>query len=301
MTLVRRKQRRKKQRSRRNDGARGGESVFVSTKATTSFRPRRKRPTTTTKHASEEKKFLWRSGGVVCFVRVSVRKTETWTPGRRRELHAAVAGLSLGLFAGSRAGRGDARRVGGVVVLAPRCGGGGGGGAPGLVAGGGVLCARGAPAGAGVLRAEVLGADGGGAGGDAAGGPGRGVLGVTALVAAVAAVVAGVALGGGHGPGALLLHVQDGPVVEVVVLEALAVEEFLEEPFDVRVVGPVLEAQRAAVLEVGPELGGVALAEGLRRRRHLAVHDALVLQLFGVRLQPLPRQRPADQVHQDVA
>ena len=47
-----------------------------------------------------------------------------------------------------------------------------------------------------------------------------------------------------------------------------------------------------------PGLGREALAQALGRRRHLAVHDALVLELLRVRLQPLPGQRAPDEVHQ---
>ena len=47
-----------------------------------------------------------------------------------------------------------------------------------------------------------------------------------------------------------------------------------------------------------PGLGREALAQAFGGRRHLAVHDALVLQLLRVRLQALPGQRAPDEVHQ---
>eukprot|EP00613_Pedinella_sp_CCMP2098_P001113 CAMPEP_0171616764 /NCGR_PEP_ID=MMETSP0990-20121206/13681_1 /TAXON_ID=483369 /ORGANISM="non described non described, Strain CCMP2098" /LENGTH=463 /DNA_ID=CAMNT_0012181111 /DNA_START=224 /DNA_END=1616 /DNA_ORIENTATION=+ len=99
---------------------------------------------------------------------------------------------------------------------------------------------------------------------------------------------------------ALLLHVLHGPVEHVVVLEPLAVEELLEQALQVRVVGTVLEPQRAAVLEVAAELRGVAFAQLLRGGAHLAVHDALVFLLLRVRLEPLPRKRASDEVHENV-
>ena len=65
----------------------------------------------------------------------------------------------------------------------------------------------------------------------------------------------------------------------------LAEDVLGDEAREVRVVGPVVEAERAAVLEVGPELAGEALAELLGARGHLALQDPLVLLLLRVGLQ----------------
>ena len=105
----------------------------------------------------------------------------------------------------------------------------------------------------------------------------------------------------GRQPGLLLLQVEDRPVEHVVVLEALAVEQLLEEALEVGVIGPVLKAEGAAVFKVGAEFGRVALAQLFGRGRHLAVHDALVLLLLGVGLEALPGEGAADEVHEDVA
>ena len=105
----------------------------------------------------------------------------------------------------------------------------------------------------------------------------------------------------GRQAGLLLLQVEDRPVEHVVVLEALAVEQLLEEALEVGVIGPVLEAEGAAVFKVGAEFGRVALAQLFGRGRHLAVHDALVLLLLGVGLEALPGEGAADEVHEDVA
>ena len=105
----------------------------------------------------------------------------------------------------------------------------------------------------------------------------------------------------GRQAGLLLLQVEDRPVEHVVVLEALAVEQLLEKALEVGVIGPVLEAEGAAVFKVGAEFGRVALAQLFGRGRHLAVHDALVLLLLGVGLEALPGEGAADEVHEDVA
>ena len=75
-------------------------------------------------------------------------------------------------------------------------------------------------------------------------------------------------------------------------------EELLAQ---VRVVGRLVEAQSATVVEVEGELLRVSLAQGLHGRRHLLLADLLVLLLLGRRFQALPRQRAAHEVHDDVA
>lgn len=44
----------------------------------------------------------------------------------------------------------------------------------------------------------------------------------------------------------------------------------------------------------------ITLAQLLRRRAHLAVHNTLVLLLFRVSLEPLPRKAAPNEVHQNV-
>ncbi|KAI3487940.1 hypothetical protein L1887_48023 [Cichorium endivia] len=97
--------------------------------------------------------------------------------------------------------------------------------------------------------------------------------------------------------GALL----DGPVKDVVVLEALADEEVAEELTEVRVVGLVVEAERTAAVEIDGHLRGEAAAEELGGGGHLLLHDAVVLLLLGGGLETLPRERAAEEVHEDVA
>ena len=77
----------------------------------------------------------------------------------------------------------------------------------------------------------------------------------------------------------------------------VAREEVPEELAQVGVVGLVVKAQGAAVLEVGGELHGEALAEHLDGRRHLLLADLLVLLLFRQRLQSLRAFNVSDQSH----
>ncbi len=78
-------------------------------------------------------------------------------------------------------------------------------------------------------------------------------------------------------------------------------KQVAEELAQVGVVGLVVEAQGAAVLEVGGELHGEALAEHLDGRGHLLLADLLVLLLLRSRLQPLPGQRSPQEVHEHVS
>jgi len=94
---------------------------------------------------------------------------------------------------------------------------------------------------------------------------------------------------------------KDGPVEDVVVLEILPVEEVAEDVSKVVVVGLVLETERTTDLKVCHKLLWEAFAKHFDRRAHLSFADLLILKLFSCRLQPLPRERAAEEVHDDVA
>jgi hypothetical protein len=100
---------------------------------------------------------------------------------------------------------------------------------------------------------------------------------------------------------ALLLLAQDDPVVLVVVLVAVALEEVLEHVAHDGIRGSLVEPQVAALAEVLHELHGVALAEHLDGRGQLLLLDALVLVALVVGLEPLPRQHPPQEVHRHIA
>ena len=99
----------------------------------------------------------------------------------------------------------------------------------------------------------------------------------------------------------ILLVLVDGPVEDVVVLEALTDEEITEDLAEIRVVGLVIEAERAGVVEVNGKLVGEAAAENLGWGGHLLLHDAIVLLLLGGSLEALPGKGAAAEVEHDVA
>ena len=100
---------------------------------------------------------------------------------------------------------------------------------------------------------------------------------------------------------AVLLLAQNDPVVLVVVLVAVALEEVLEHVPHSGVLGSLVEAEVPALAEVLDELDGVALAEHLDGGGQLLLLDALVLVPLVVGLETLPGQHPPKEVHSDVA
>jgi hypothetical protein len=119
----------------------------------------------------------------------------------------------------------------------------------------------------------------------------------TALVVLLALALVG-SLGNGLG---VLLVLVDSPVEHVVVLEAFTDEEITEDLAEVRIVGLVIEAEGARVVQVDGELVGEATAEHLGGGGHLLLHDAVVLLLLGGRLQALPGKGTAAEVEHDVS
>lgn len=115
-------------------------------------------------------------------------------------------------------------------------------------------------------------------------------------------VVLGVGLSGSlsNGLGVLLVLV-DGPVEDIVVLEALTDEEVTEDLAEVAVVRLVVEAERAGVVEIDGELVGESTAENLGGGGHLLLHDAVVLLLLGSSLESLPGKGATAEVEHNVA
>ena len=104
----------------------------------------------------------------------------------------------------------------------------------------------------------------------------------------------------GDGLGVLLVLV-DGPVEDVVVLEALTDEEVAEDLAEVRVVRLVIEAEGTGVVQVDGEFIGEATAEDLGGGGHLLLHDAVVLLLLSSRLETLPWKGTAAEVEHNVS
>ena len=99
---------------------------------------------------------------------------------------------------------------------------------------------------------------------------------------------------------AVLLLAKDDPVVLVVVLVAVALEEVLEHVPHARVLGPLVEPEVPALTQVLDELDGVALAEHLDGGGQLLLLDALVLVALVVGLESLPGEHPPQEVHRHV-
>ena len=99
----------------------------------------------------------------------------------------------------------------------------------------------------------------------------------------------------------VLLVLVDGPVEDVVVLEAFPDEEVAEDLAKVGVVGLIVEAEGAGVVEIDGKLVREATAEDFGGRCHLLLHDSVVLLLLGGSLETLPGQRATAEVEHDIA
>lgn len=104
-----------------------------------------------------------------------------------------------------------------------------------------------------------------------------------------------------HNHGSVLLVFVDGPVENVVVLERLADKEITEDLAKVGVVGLVIEAERASVVEVDGKFVRESTAQNLGGGSHLLLHDAVVLLLLGSSLQSLPGEGTTAEVEHDIA
>jgi hypothetical protein len=90
------------------------------------------------------------------------------------------------------------------------------------------------------------------------------------------------------------------PVEDVVVLIAFTDEQVPEELAEVRVIGFVIEAESAGIVQEDTKLVGETTAEQVGRSGHLLLHDAVVLLLLGSSLETLPWEGTTKEVHEDV-
>lgn len=91
-----------------------------------------------------------------------------------------------------------------------------------------------------------------------------------------------------------------GPVKVPVVEVSPSLKELPEHAAQLLIVGSLEEVEAAHVAQVGCQLLGVALAQRLDGRGTFGVADLLVALLQGLRLQSLPGQRAAQEVHEHV-
>jgi hypothetical protein len=87
------------------------------------------------------------------------------------------------------------------------------------------------------------------------------------------------------------------PVEDVVVLESFATEEIAEELSEVGVVGLVVEAESATVIEEETELGGESTTKDIGGGGHFLLHDPVVFLLLGSSFKTLPGELTTEEVH----
>lgn len=92
----------------------------------------------------------------------------------------------------------------------------------------------------------------------------------------------------------------DRPVEDVIILETLPNKEVTEELAKVGVIGLVIEAKSARVVQEDAKLVREATAEDIGRCRHLLFHYPIVLLLLGSGLESLPRKSTTQEVHKYV-
>jgi len=115
-------------------------------------------------------------------------------------------------------------------------------------------------------------------------------------------LILGSLLSGSLGDGlSVLLVLVNGPIENIVVLEALTDEEITEDLSKVRVVRLVVEAEGTSVVEVDCELVGETAAENLSWSGHLLFHDTVILLLLGSSLETLPWKRATAEVEHNVS
>jgi hypothetical protein len=90
------------------------------------------------------------------------------------------------------------------------------------------------------------------------------------------------------------------PVKDVIVLVPFTNEEIPKELPQVRVIRLVVEPQGPSVVQEDGELVGEATAEKIGRGGHLLLHNPVVLLFLGSSLETLPRERTAEEVHENV-
>ena len=100
-------------------------------------------------------------------------------------------------------------------------------------------------------------------------------------------VVLGSLVGLSHSLGILLVLV-DGPIEDVVILEALTNEQVTEDLPQVGVVWFVVKPQGSSVIQVDGKLVWEATAQNLSGGGHLLLHDPVVFLLLGGSLESLP-------------
>jgi hypothetical protein len=93
----------------------------------------------------------------------------------------------------------------------------------------------------------------------------------------------------------------DTPIKDIVVLITLADEEISEELAEVGIVGLVIKAKSASVIQKDTEFVGVATAKEVSGCGHLLFHDAIIFLFLGGGFQTLPGESTAEKVHKNIS
>jgi hypothetical protein len=99
----------------------------------------------------------------------------------------------------------------------------------------------------------------------------------------------------------ILLVLVDGPIKNIVVLEALSNEEITEDLSQVGVIRLVVKAEGTCVVKVDGELVRKATAKDFGRSGHLRLHDKVILLFFGSNLETLPWEGASAEVEHNVS
>jgi len=92
----------------------------------------------------------------------------------------------------------------------------------------------------------------------------------------------------------------NAPVEDIIVLVTLTDEKVTEELAQIGIIGLIVEAESAAVVEENSEFVREATTKEVGRGRHLLLHNAVVLLLLRRRFQSLPREGATQKVHEDI-
>jgi hypothetical protein len=107
-------------------------------------------------------------------------------------------------------------------------------------------------------------------------------------------------LGIGNGLSVLLVLV-DGPIEDIVVLEAFTDEKITEDLSEIGIVWLVVETKRSSIVEIDGKLVGESTAEDFSWSCHLLLHDSVVLLLLCGSFQTLPWKRATAEVEHNIA
>jgi len=94
---------------------------------------------------------------------------------------------------------------------------------------------------------------------------------------------------------------QNDPVVLIVILVAVSLEEILEHVSHGTVLRSLIESQVSALAQILGELDWIAFAEHFDRGGQFLFLDAFILVTLVVSLESLPRKHASQEIHDQIA